>query len=88
MTRTTRTTMTEPAGEPGKLPRPPDGKPSRLVLAYGAAGVLTVLLYLGSGLFGWSWGSEERAAVPAGVRQAPGGYRTFHFWHSGYQGGK
>ena len=20
--------------------------------------------------------------------QSPGGYRTYHFWHSGYQGGK
>jgi hypothetical protein len=83
-----RRTMPEPAFEPGELPQPPGGKPSGLVLAYGAVGALTVLLYLGSGLFGWSWASEERAALPAGVRQAPGGYRTFHFWHSGYQGGK
>jgi len=83
--------MTE-AGQPspGQLPQPPGPRPSLPVLAYGAAGALTVLLYLASGLFGWgvSTSTEERTVVPAGVRQAPGGYRTFHFWHSGYQGGK
>jgi hypothetical protein len=83
--------MTEPAQPaPGQLPQPPGSRVSVPVLLYGAAGALTVLLYLGAGLFGWggSTSSEERATVPAGVRQAPGGYRTFHFWHSGYQGGK
>jgi hypothetical protein len=26
--------------------------------------------------------------IPPSVRQSPGGYRSFHFWHSGYQTGK
>jgi len=26
--------------------------------------------------------------LPADVRNSPGGYRSFHFWHSGYHGGK
>jgi hypothetical protein len=30
----------------------------------------------------------ERDEVPASVRASPGGYRTYHFWHSGYHGGK
>ncbi|MGZ6141826.1 MAG: hypothetical protein ACXWLM_00750 [Myxococcales bacterium] len=28
------------------------------------------------------------ATIPASVRSSPGGYRSYHFWHSGYQGGK
>ena len=30
----------------------------------------------------------ERDEIPASVRASPGGYRSFHFWHSGYHGGK
>jgi hypothetical protein len=33
-------------------------------------------------------GEPERDTVPAGVRSSPGGYRSYHFWHSGYHGGK
>ena len=32
--------------------------------------------------------TSEHDSIPAGVRSSPGGYRAFHFWHSGYQGGK
>ena len=37
---------------------------------------------------GKEFGDPERQQVPADVRQSPGGYRSFHFWHSGYRGGK
>ena len=37
---------------------------------------------------GYEVGSPERDEVPASVRSSPGGYRTYHFWHSGYHGGK
>jgi hypothetical protein len=37
---------------------------------------------------GKEFGDPERQRVPADVRQSPGGYRSFHFWHSGYRGGK
>ncbi len=30
----------------------------------------------------------EREEIPASVRSSPGGYRSYHFWHSGYHGGK
>ena len=30
----------------------------------------------------------SHVTIPASVRSSPGGYRSFHFWHSGYQGGK
>jgi hypothetical protein len=34
------------------------------------------------------FGTPERDEIPASVRASPGGYRSFHFWHSGYHGGK
>ena len=33
-------------------------------------------------------GSPAREEIPASVRSSPGGYRSFHFWHTGYNGGK
>jgi hypothetical protein len=33
-------------------------------------------------------GETERDEIPASVRSSPGGYRSYHFWHSGYHGGK
>lgn len=71
-----------------KGPRLPRDKPSWLSMGYGAVGAVVLLGYLLSGLLGWSFEEEERDALPAGVRQAPGGYRSYHLWHSGYQGGK
>jgi hypothetical protein len=32
--------------------------------------------------------ASEHVVVPASVRSSPGGYRSFHFWHSGFHGGK
>jgi hypothetical protein len=37
---------------------------------------------------GWEYFHSPAQAVPAEVRHAPGGLRTFHYWHSGYRGGK
>jgi hypothetical protein len=69
-------------------PKIPKRGPSRLVIAYGCFGGAVLMLYLVAGIFGFSFDGEEREALPAGVRQAPGGYRSYHLWHSGYQGGK
>ena len=52
------------------------------------AGGGVLVLYLAAGFLGWDFRSTERETVPASVRTAPGGYRTFHFWHTGYHGGK
>jgi hypothetical protein len=41
-----------------------------------------------SQLRGWELATPPRQVMPAGVRQSPGGYRSFHFWHTGWQGGK
>ena len=32
--------------------------------------------------------SAQHAVIPASVRSSPGGYRSYHFWHTGFQGGK
>jgi hypothetical protein len=69
-------------------PKIPKSSPSRLVIAYGCFGGAVLMLYLVAGIFGFSFDDEERDALPLGVRQAPGGYRSYHLWHSGYQGGK
>jgi hypothetical protein len=31
-------------------------------------------------------GSPKKEFVPSEMRKAPGGYRSFHFWHAGYGG--
>ena len=51
-------------------------------------GVGVLGLYGLSSFKGWELGTAQREFVPADVRQSPGGYRSFHFWHSGYHGGK
>jgi hypothetical protein len=37
---------------------------------------------------GWEFGHPQRQKLPPDARSSPGGYRSFHFWHSGYLGGK
>ena len=81
------TTTTEP-------PRPPDRPPvprprwSRAAIVFGVLGSLIVGGYAVMAFTGYEIGSPERDEVPASVRSSPGGYRTYHFWHSGYHGGK
>ena len=47
-----------------------------------------LIVFALAGVFGWELqgGTTERA--PGSARQSPGGYRSYHFWHSGYNGGK
>ncbi|HEX8721730.1 MAG TPA: hypothetical protein VF736_13935 [Pyrinomonadaceae bacterium] len=58
---------------------------SKFYLLLGA-GVL--LLYGAASWGGWELTTASRQTLPADVRNSPGGYRSFHFWHSGYHGGK
>jgi hypothetical protein len=37
---------------------------------------------------GFDLASHERTDLAPSVRQSPGGYRSWSFWHSGTQGGK
>ncbi len=47
-----------------------------------------LLLYVAAAWSGWELSTAARQTLPADVRNSPGGYRSFHFWHSGYHGGK
>jgi len=51
-------------------------------------GVLVVGGYSAFAYTDYEPGSPERDEIPASVRSSPGGYRSYHFWHSGYHGGK
>lgn len=91
-----------PPGQPGGPPPPataaprelpdlppvPRAKMSRFSQILIAFGVLTVGGYAAVAMTGWAPSQPGRDEVPASVRSSPGGYRTYHFWHSGYRGGK
>ena len=59
-----------------------------LTKVYVGVCVLVLGIYSLAAFKGWEFGTEKREVVPADVRQSPGGYRSFHFWHSGFHGGK
>jgi len=59
-----------------------------LVRFYKAVVVVSLSLYALAGLTGYRLSSAERDRVDPSVRSSPGGYRSFHFWHTGYAGGK
>jgi hypothetical protein len=78
---------TEPSHPPDRPPVP------RARFTTGAAifAVIGTLIFGGYSALAFSGhepGSPERDEIPASVRSSPGGYRTYHFWHSGYHGGK
>jgi hypothetical protein len=58
---------------------------SKIVLGFG---VVIVGGYTAVAMTGWEPATPARDEIPASVRSSPGGYRSFHFWHSGYHGGK
>lgn len=55
---------------------------------YLALGIVIIALYGLISLSGRELGPSRRQYLPPDVRHAPGGYRSFHFWHTGYRGGK
>jgi hypothetical protein len=61
---------------------------TRSAKIYLAIGLVVVAAFGVSASQGWTLGGGPSGFVPADIRQSPGGYRSFHFWHSGYQGGK
>ena len=56
--------------------------------AYLVIGLMLVGFYAFAEARGLDFPSEPKQFVPSDVRSSPGGYRSFHFWHSGYHGGK
>ena len=77
-----------PTGGPIDQPPVPRAKLSRLAIALGGFGAVVIAGYAAMAYTDYELGSPERAEIPASVRSSQGGYRSFHFWHSGYHGGK
>lgn len=63
-------------------------KIKQLKTPYGIFCGLVLLLLLLVEVRGWGFDPAERSQIPASVRQSPGGYRSYHFWHRGLHGGK
>jgi hypothetical protein len=78
-----------PVDPPGR-PRVPRAGWSIVAIAYAVFAAGAIGLYTWKGLHGEDLigSSGDRDTVPPSVRASPGGYRSFHFWHSGYAGGK
>lgn len=73
---------------PADQPDLPPPRTTLLVKVWGSLIVAALGCYGVASFMGWDWGGAQRDEVPASVRGSPGGYRSFHFWHSGYHGGK
>jgi hypothetical protein len=74
-----------------QVDRPPVPRARRSIIAMILAGfaVLVVGGYSALAFTQTELGSgPERDEIPGDVKASPGGYRSFHFWHSGYHGGK
>jgi len=69
-------------------PAVPRAKLSKGAIVLAVFGVLAVGGYSAVAYTDYEPGSPERDEIPASVRSSPGGYRSYHFWHSGYHGGK
>lgn len=67
------------------VPLPVRGRDTRIVAGFGIAIVAGYALQL---ITKWEPISPQRDELPASVRSSPGGYRSYHFWHSGFHGGK
>jgi len=85
--------VAKPPAEPGPdrlpdHPAVPRAKLSKGAIVLAVFGVLVVGGYSALAYTDYEPGSPERDEIPASVRSSPGGYRSYHFWHSGYHGGK
>jgi hypothetical protein len=67
------------------VPRPPR---SYLAIVMMVFAIVIVGGYTAMAFTQHELGEVERDEIPASVRSSPGGYRSYHFWHSGYHGGK
>ncbi len=55
---------------------------------YAVLGAAMLAGFIGMNVMGWEPEAAPQQVLPPSVRQSPGGYRSFHFWHSGFRGGK
>lgn len=80
--------MAESAPRPIDNPRVRRPRRSALPIAMIAFSLMVVAGYGTLAYTQRELGEPEREEVPASVRASPGGYRSYHFWHTGYHGGK
>lgn len=71
-----------------ETPRVPRSKLSPRAIGLGVFGAIVLASYGAVAYTDFEPGAPSREQIPASVRSSPGGYRSFHFWHSGYHGGK
>jgi hypothetical protein len=69
-------------------PPVPTTRRSWLVTAYLALSTAVLAGFVLAGLLGWELRDGKADRAPGSARQSPGGYRAYHFWHTGYHGGK
>ena len=50
--------------------------------------VAALSLFVWGSLSGRRMLSLAHQRIDTSVRSSPGGYRSYHFWHSGFSGGK
>jgi hypothetical protein len=80
-----------PTGKPAPaadLPPVPKVGRSGLIKVYFGLSVAVLTGFFAAGLLGWEVQDSTRQQAPGSARQSPGGFRSYHFWHSGYHGGK
>lgn len=59
-----------------------------LLKGYLAVALAVIVGYGAVGLMGWEFGHPESGKLPANVAKQPRGYRTHHYVHGWYRGGK
>jgi hypothetical protein len=64
------------------------GSSSWLVKFHALFGAGILATYLWTALSGWEPARAERGFIPSSVRSSPGGFRSYHYVHGGFRGGK
>ena len=59
----------------------------KLIVFYKIWVVAALALYGAAELTGYRIAADEPEQIDPSVRSSPGGYRSFHFWHTGFSGG-
>ena len=88
---TTDKAASPPAASPDQRPDHPAVPRARFstgAIVLAVFGALAVGGYSALAFTDYEPGDPERDEIPASIRSSPGGYRSYHFWHSGYHGGK
>jgi hypothetical protein len=69
-------------------PPVPRVRTGKLAIAMAFIGTIVVGGYAAAAYTNFEPLRPARDELPAGVRNSPGGYRSYSTWHRGYQGGK